>query len=245
MNDLLIDTNEPREVYATLNITGSPVSLTPLNSDGYADYRWRTVDGRVKQIERKTWGELLSNPDKVEEQLLRHLSKHPSVELVFLLEGLAEQNTRGGSTVINKQKNGYFTKGHDYTARLSGIYAWLYEVSKYCQIIQTPSLDDTIIALHAMYKGDQKESHQTFHRHIKQLDFNPDPRVMTLMGIANGFGDVRATALIKNFISPWNIMSAGFCEHSVVKNKYDLTKVHGVGKTIVDNVLRNFGRPDV
>lgn len=245
MNEFLIDTNEPKEVFVAVKPVIDNVRVSPLNSDGYADYRWRTVDGRVKQVERKTWGELLANTDKVEEQLSRHLSKHPSVELIFMLEGIVEQTIAGGSRTLNKQRNGYVTKGREYRSRLSGIYSWLYEVEQYCQVIQTTSLAESCVALCAMYSHDQKDSHKTFKRHIKQLSFHADPRVVTLMGISPGLGDVRASALISKFISPWNVVSAGFSGEPVVKNKYDLTVVNGIGKNLVDNVLRNFGRPDV
>lgn len=244
MNELLVDSNEPIEIFTLIQPVIQSVQVTPLNSDGYADYRWNTCDGKIKQVERKTWGELLSNTDKVEEQLHRHLSKHPQVELVFLLEGLVEQSNNG-SRLLHKQKNGFITKGRELRTRLSGVYAWLYQIGKYCEVIQTPSLVESATAICAMYKADQKNEHTTFSRHIKQLNFHPDPRVITLMGISPGLGDIRASNLINQFVSPWNIISAGWVGEPVVKNKYDLTVVNGIGKTLVDNVLRNFGRPDV
>lgn len=245
MNDFIIDTNEPKNVFTYLKPVLDNITIQPLNSEGYADYRWRACDGtRIIQVERKTWGELLADTDKVEEQLHRHLSKHPSVELVFLLEGLVERNSNGGTRVLNKQRNGFVTKGREYRTNLTGIYSWLYEIEKYCHVMQTPSLEESITALAALYKADQKEHHRTFRRHIKQLEFHPDPRVTTLMGISSGIGEARAQSLIKKFISPWNIMSAGYCEHSVVKDKYELATIPGIGRTIVDNMLRGFGRPD-
>lgn len=244
MSELLIDVNEPHEMFAMCKQVIPNVRIEPLNSDGYADYRWVTVTGKVKQVERKTWGELLANTDKVEEQMHRHLSKHPQAELVFMLEGLIQQSQKG-TQVLHKQKSGYITKGMDYRNKLSGIYAWLYEVEKYCQVIQTPGLNESGVAICAMYNADLKSEHSTFRRHIKQLSFHSDPRVTTLMGISPGLGDVRATNLINKFITPWNVVSAGWHGEPVVKNKYDLTTVTGIGKTLVDSVLRNFGRPDV
>lgn len=244
-NEFIIDTNEPKDVFTACKPVIPNLRIAPLNSDGYADYRWRTQDGKIKQVERKTWGELLSNTDKVEEQLHRHISKHPSVDLVFLLEGLVEQTPSGGSRTLHKQRNGYVTKGRDYRSSLSGIYAWLYEVEQYCQVIQTGSLAESSVALCAMYNHDQKDHHTTFKRHIKQLDFHPNPRVVTLMGISPGLGNVRASALIDKFITPWNVVTAGWYGEPALKSKNDLTVVHGIGKGLVDSVLRNFGRPDV
>lgn len=245
MNELIIDTNEPKDMFILAKQSVDKVIIQPLNSDGYADYRWRCVDGnRVVQVERKTWGELLADTDKVEEQLHRHLTKHPSVELVFLLEGMVEQTTNG-ARVLNKQRSGFVTKGREYRSKLSGIYSWLYEIGKYCQVLQTSSLNESAIAIVGMYIHDQKEIHSTFHRHIKHITFHPDSRVTTLMGIAPGIGEVRASNLVRKFITPWNIISAGFEGEVVVKNRYDLTEVNGIGKVLVDNMLRSIGRPDV
>lgn len=244
MSELLCDVNEPPEMFTLIQPVIQNVQVIPLNSDGYADYRWTTYEGKVKQVERKTWGELLGNVDKVEEQLSRHLTKHPQIELVFLLEGLVEQ-TSNGSRLLHKQKNGFVTKGRELRTRLNGVYSWLYQIGKYCEIIQTPSLVESATAICAMYKADQKNEHSTLHRTIKQLNYHPDPRVVTLMGISPGLGEIRASALINQFISPWNVVSAGWVGEPVVKNKYDLTVVNGIGKVLVDNVLRNFGRPDV
>ena len=242
MNELLCDSNEPPEMFALIQPVIQNVQIIPLNSDGYADYRWVTCDGKVKQIERKTWGELLQNLDACEEQMQRHLGK-TSIETVYLVEGIAE-STSSGSRTLKKQRNGFITKEREYRSKLSGIYAWLYQVGKYCEVIQTPSLVESAVALCAMYQADQKSKHTTFNRHIKQLNFHPDPRVTTLMGVSPGLGNTRATALINQFISPWNVISAGWYGEPVVKNKYDLTVVNGIGKVLVDNVLRNFGRPD-
>ena len=244
MSDFLIDTNEPPAMFVTLKQAINETRITPLNSDGYADYRWATATGKIKQVERKTWGELLAGTDKVEEQLHRHLSKHPQVELVFMLEGIVEQ-TPTGTRVLNKQKNGFVTKGREYRSKLSGIYSWLYQVGKYCEVVQTHSLNESAIALLGMYTNDQKPQHSTFNRHIKQLNFHPDPRVITLMGVSPGVGEVRAQALINRYISPWNVLSAGFTGEVVVKDRYELTTVPGIGKVLVDNMLRNIGRPDV
>ena len=244
MNELQIDTNEPKDMFVFAKQVVE-ARITPLNSDGYADYRWRCADGKtIKQVERKTWGELLADTDKVEEQLHRHLSKHPSVELIFLLEGMVEQTTNG-SRVLNKQRNGFVSKGREYRTRLSGIYSWLYEIGKYCEVIQTHSLNESSIAIVGMYQHDQKDRHTTLHRHIKSITFHPDPRVVTLMGMAPGVGEVRASALVNKYITPWNILSAGFHGEIVVKDKYDLTQVPGIGKVLVDNMLRAIGRPDV
>jgi len=244
VSNFLIDTNEPVGVFAAVKPVLDNVRVTSLNVDGYADYKWDTANGKTKQCERKTWGELLSNLDKVEEQLQRHLTKHPQIELVFMLEGIVHQ-TNTGTQVLNKQSNGFVTKGMEYRSRLSGIFAWLYEIGKYCEVIQTTSLQESCVALCSLYNADQKLNHNTLHRHIKQLNFNTDPRITTLMGVSPGLGEVRAGALINQFSTPWNILSAGWKGEPVVKNKYDLTIVNGIGKTLVDNVLRNFGRPDI
>lgn len=238
------DVNEPKELIPLLAQT-VPITISPLNVQGFADYKWKMHNGKERQVERKTWGELLANVEHVEEQLQRHLTKNPDIELVFMLEGMVTQGELG-TTVINSTSNGrFFVLGRRYTARLSGIYSWLFEVSNYLTVIQTHSLRESSIALASMYNHDQKETHSTFKRHIKQVAYTPNPMVTTLMGASTGLGDKRATALIDVAGTPWNIWSAGFCDHSVFKDKYEFTKVDGIGKGVLDNVYRAIGRPDV
>ena len=241
---LLIDTNEPISDIVPLIGQSVELGIQPLNVQHYADYMWTKHDGTRKQVERKTWPELLSNPDHIEEQLLRHLNNNPTIELVFMLEGMVQQGEIGTYTIRNS-RSGVWAKDHTYGVRLKRVYSLLYAASKYVEIMHTSSIVESATCLVAMYEYDQKATHETFNRHIKQSTFSPDPRITTLMGMGSGLGDKRATALINEFGTPWNIISAGWNDKPVVPSVEALTIVEGIGMGIVTNLLRGIGRPDV
>lgn len=241
---LLIDTNEPISDIVPLIGQSVELGIQPLNVAGYADYKWTKHDGTEKQVERKTWPELLSNPDHIEEQLLRHLNKNPTIELVFMLEGMVQQGEIGTYTIRNS-RSGVWAKDHTYTVRLKRVYSLLYAASKYVEIMHTSSIVESATCLVAMYEYDSKPSHEMFNRHIKQTTFNPNPLVTTLMGMSNGLGDKRATALIEEYGTPWNIVSAGWTGTPVIPTVEGLTLVPGIGMGVITNLLRGIGRPDV
>lgn len=241
-----IDVHEPHEMVQLLRPIGN-AQVTTLNTDGWPDYRWRTHDNRIKMVERKTWGELCSNPDRIEEQLLRHLTKHPSAELIFLLEGIAVQSDLDTLQELKQTKSGVWVKGyrHSKAASPRRIFPLLYRFSEYMQVVQTTTLTETALMLCAMYESDQKDNHETFKRNIKLVEFNTDPRVTSLMGSAPGLGNKRATDIIAATGTFWNFASAGFVGDVAIKDWRELTKIAGIGETTVRNVLRGYGRPDV
>ena len=244
MTNLLIqDVNEPIEFIPLLSPV-VPFTVNALNSQGYADYKWDKYNGRSRQVERKTWAELLTSVDKVEEQLHRHLTKNPDIELVFMLEGVVVQGELGAHILQPTNNNRLYSVGHRYNSRLSGIYSWLFEITNYLTVVQTTSIRESAVCLTSMYTHDQKSNHTTFRRHIKQVATGINPMVVTLMGASQGLGDKRATSLIEFAGTPWNIWSAGFHGEPVFEIS-DLTKIDGIGNTIINNVLRNIGRPDV
>lgn len=245
MSEFLIDVNEPHEILPPLIQSIQDAQLYPLNSQGFGDYRWKKYNNSYRMVERKTWGEILANPDKVEEQLQRHLTKNPDIELVFMLEGMVSQTEIGAVVLKQTTNKGLYVPGHRYSTRLSRIYSFLFGLTDYCTVFQTSGLIESACLLVAMYNHDQKEEHGLLKRHIKQIEFNPDVRVTTLMGATPGLGDKRASSLVNVAGTPWNVWSAGYCEHSVLKDKYTLTGVEGIGKGILDNMYRSIGRPDV
>ena len=211
--------------------------MEPLNSATYSDYMWANSRGTNTQVERKQWGELLANVDSVEEQLLRHINTHPKDEHVLLIEGVATQHFTG-TQVLKMTNKGIMVKGQTYSARLKGIYAWLYQVQTYMQVVPTATLRETAVALVAMYESDQKDDteHRTFQRHIKASTFHPNPMVTQLMGACPGIGDKRATALISRFVTVWGVFSA---------RPVDLVQVEGIGPTLAKQILQRIGRTDV
>jgi hypothetical protein len=244
---LEIDVNEPHEMALLLNPIGDLhiLAAQPLNAQGWPDYRWKTHDNNYKMVERKTWPELLANPDAVEEQLHRHLTKHPSVELIFMLEGVPVQADIGTNVLKPTQSGVWVKNGFRSSTRLKRIYSLLYRFSEYMRVVQTTSIVETGILLCAMYESDQKDDHATFKRHIKQVTFNTDSRVLTLMGSSPGLGDKRATDIVNYCGTPWNFFSAGWNNPPAIKDWREVTKIAGIGEVTVRNVLRNLGRPDV
>ena len=244
VNPFAIDVNEPIDMLPSMVYVIQHATILPLNTMGFADYKWTKWDGKEKQVERKTWGEILANPDKVEEQLQRHLQKSPDIELVFMLEGLVIQ-AQTGSQTLRPTKSGIWTVSHRYGTRIKRVYAMLYQFSKYCEVMQTSGQLESATLLVTMYEQDQKEQHSTLQRHIKQNVFSTNPLITTLMGASPGLGDKRATSLIRAFNTPWAIWSAGWKGKPQVENISDLTVVDGIGPAIVENVLRSIGRPDI
>lgn len=232
---LAVDLNEP-QLITSLLAQSIEFEVGPLNTNGDSDYTWLTLEGTRKQVERKTWAELLGSIDAVEEQMQRHLNERPDDEHVFLLEGMAVAMPKGvGLVESTKKPNVYIVKGQRHE-RLAGSYAWLYEIGKYVEVVYTPSGEETATMLLAMYNADQKEEHRTLQRHIKKADFHPNPQVLQLMGVAPGLGEKRASALIRNHGTVWNVLS----------NKPDvLMRTEGIGKVLATRILKRIGRPDV
>ena len=229
-----IDSNEPIIIQSLLNQT-LPINITALNANSWADYRWKMGDGRFKNVERKTWAELLQSVDHVEAQLLKHQTNQPEAELVFLLEGGAI-STATGSQIIKQTTSGVWIKGMPYRARMSGIYAWLQEVERYCLVMPTTTTEESAVALAAMYNSDQKAEHSTFKRHIKQVDYHINPQVMMLMGVAPGLGPKRSEALIRKFGTVYNALTA---------SESEWVTVEGIGRGLAQATLKRIGRWDV
>ena len=213
-----------------------PFEVSSLNAQGYADYLWTDIDGKQVQVERKQWGEVIGDLESVENQLRNHLTSRPECKLLFLLEGMVIGTSTGTATVRSTNKNNIFVIGRETTIRLTQLYSWLYQISNFIAIYQTSTYYETCLALTSFYKGDQKTEHTTFTRHFKPINYHYDPRVVQLMGLLPGIGEVKAEALINKFITVWNVVSA---------MPKELEQVDGIGKTLSVKILRQIGRTDV
>ena len=241
---LKVDNNEPSDLQILLQQVVN-IEVDNFNDQGWADYHWETTDG-VKNVERKTWGELLSNVDAVEEQLQRHLNNHKDAETVLLLEGTVLRDGDTVTTLRPTSRGQVWVRGHKFkNRRLGGLYSWLYGMSKYVEVMQTFDVTETATALQAMYNYDQKPEHETLQRPIKKTIYHPNPQVTQLMGVAEGMGAKRASALINEYTTVWNVLSAGFHSKPAISNWEDLTSVDGIGERGVQRMLRSVGRPDV
>ena len=230
---LQIDIHEPSADFIRYCANSCPLEVSDLNNKGYADYLWAGKERNV-QVERKQWGELLQDLDKVENQLRGHLLRHPDMQTILLLEGVPRASQKG--TLVLRSSSSGFNLGHESGIRISQIYAWLHQVQRFCTVIQTPRYEESVIALVAMYKGDQKAEHTTFQRHYKQVSFHYNPFVRVVMGASDGIGEKKAENLIAKFVTPYNVYTA---------QPKELETVDGIGPTLAKKILREFGRPDV
>jgi ERCC4-type nuclease len=241
---LLVDVFEPEDIFQLL-AQSVDVQRQNLVQAGFADYLWFSCDGHRCQVERKQWGEILSNPDHVEEQLRREMVT--TEETVLLVEGVAEA-TRWGMDVYTKSPGkSYFRLQHSYGTPKhpqSGLYhriqSWFWQLDKAgISVYRTCHSRDTASALVAWYKSSQKQEHTTLQRYIK-VRANPkayDARVLTLMGIEKaGLGEVKAKALIAKFGSVYAVLNAPLEE---------LVEVDGIGKGIAMKLIEAVGRPFV
>ncbi len=229
------DSNEPQEMFQLLSQTlGDKLEVGPLNTHDLSDYVWHDFSGTRKQVERKTWGELLSNIDAVEEQMQRHLNNWPDDEHIFLFEGMGIKDTIG-TRVLKQTKGGkIWVKGFQYKGRrMKAVYAWLYEIGKYVEIIPTAGISESASALVAMYEADQKEEHHTLHREIKKMSFTSDPVVQQYMNLLpRGIGEKTAKALKVKFPTMKQLIYA---------KAPDLVQCEGIGSVTARSIMQALG----
>ena len=235
---LLCDVHEPVDKFLKYCSPAIPCKSEILNERLFADYKWNDLTGRVTQVERKQWGEVLANVDAVEDQLRRHKKNQPEARLLFLIEGMVSEDSSGVYILNPAKGNNIWVKGYRSGTRLSRIYSWLYNASEYVEIFQTFSYEMTCQFLVQAYNQDQKEEHEhkTFNRYYKKITFHPNPQVLALIGMAPGLGEVKAEALIDKFTTVWNVLSA---------SPEELMQVSGIGKGMAHTLLQRIGRTDV
>jgi ERCC4-type nuclease len=237
---LQVDRSEPPEIPRLMQPVVPVEYPVNLNDEGYADYLWQTRFGSnvpMQQFERKTWSDLLSDLDSIEDQLRRQMQAHPDVRHGLLVEGVALP-VFGGVNVYHKTGKGYMVPGKTFNRSLDAIYAWLYEVGKYMEVYFSPSLEVTATMLARFYLADQKDEHTTFRRHLKIANWHPNEQVRRLMGVCHGvkIGEAKAEALIGRFGTVYNVIKA---------TPEQLTVVEGIGMKLARDLLRAVGRPDV
>jgi hypothetical protein len=232
------DIHEP-DTLARLVAQVLTVSSEPLNQDGYADWLWDRPGGR-EQMERKTWTDLLGNLDPVTDLLRRQMQVHPEVNLSLVVEGIATPSPTGtvtwGEPKTSKGTSRILVKKHQVKKQVQAVYSWAREVSKYCEVYFTADIQTTARALVAFARADQKPEPMVFNRHLKIVEFHPNPQVQKMMGVADGIGPTLAEALIAEFGTVWHVLSA---------NPEDLSKVAGVGFSTSVRILEEAGRTNL
>ena len=228
---LYIDHNEPQVIKRLIApIKDVNFEWGPYNTQGHSDYWWERHDGIIKEVERKTWQEILSNLERIEEQLSRHLETKPNAEHILLLEGPIMQI---GDKIGTFRTNGLkFEHSRDYQQNLGGIYSWLYQISHYYTIVPSYNINTTAAALVGMFKSDGKLNHSTLQRNYHIRTFNRDPVIERYMGMLDGISEKRAETLRKTFPTVKDLVGA---------HRNDIIILPGFGPAIADKIMRQLG----
>lgn len=236
-NYLSVDIFEPKEAIALLQ-QSIPAIVKPLVEQGYADYMWRTHSGELRQVERKQWGEVLSDPDRIEDQLRRHLNNQREGKLDLLVEGYIAGDVLGTWTLKPARGNSIWAKERRYSISLARLYAWLYNVGEYVGLVWTPDYGATCQWLVAAFKQDQKPEKSTFQREYKKVEYVSNPQVGKLMGL--GLGEATARAMVAEYVTCWRVLNAEphwLAEVVVGGKKFGMKRsldfLRGVGRTDV------------
>lgn len=244
---LQVDEHEPADIIRLLE-PALDLDVGPRNSNGEPDYGYTGSECYCHQvseyfIERKTFSDLIGGIEEVEEQLQGYLLKwQGSKHLRLIIEGVIEPAFKGVYVYTKDNGRNNFKAGlrGDRQQEFKKIYSWLQQVGKYWEIVWTPSHSATAGAITAYYWGDQEdeESHLTFKRMFKHLDYRVNPQAQRIMGAAGNvpFGPVRAESVAKHFGTPIRAFKATVDEW---------TAIPGIGRKTAVDYLRGLGRGDV
>ena len=244
-----VDVHEPTDISRFLD-GAYDIELTDNISAGVSDYWWTgealgfipNHDGSYNH-ERKTMDDVSGGLDEIEEQVRKVVQRNPNTVHRLIIEGVWEPAPSGIIVYRKKQGVNAFFGGQKGTQpqlakRING---WIAAASDYIQVFQTSSMAHTSILLGNLYAHDQKtESERTiFRRYMKDLQWNPNPQVMRLMGMAGndtGLGAVRCENLIAKFGTAWNVIHA---------SPNEIAAVPGIGVHTAVTFLQRIGRTDV
>ena len=107
-SNLILDTHEP-QLTERLVKQSLTVERKALNQWGYADYLW-AIHGGYEQAERKQVGEIMADPDAVEDQIRGEISRHPEIGFWLIVEGILDTGPNNSSVVMKPQQCGRDTK---------------------------------------------------------------------------------------------------------------------------------------
>ena len=66
------DVHEPGDFARSFAQTKTPFEVGPWNTQGHSDFHWWSAQDEQVEIERKQWGEIVGDLDRVELQLQTH-----------------------------------------------------------------------------------------------------------------------------------------------------------------------------
>lgn len=241
-----VDIFEPEDI-GNYILQSSPQSNlgVPLNSYGWADYRWVDWMDCYEQAERKQCGEILGGMEEVEDQIRREVQAHPECRLWLLVEGLAYPGVKVevGRTVqgtwVFKRVGGVWKPTWFYGVRFELYEGFLTGLRR--QGVLVRETRDSLTTAKVLVQLEQSAKHEptTLQRHLKpKLDWIPDPQVMTLMGgYKSGVGPILAERLVGRkgvFSTVWDLLQAS--------PEFIAECVEGVGVETAKKLQRSFGK---
>lgn len=247
MWDLAADEHEPAEILRLLGqVKDIDLDVKPLNSKGWADYFYTAEfchchEACEYNTERKTFSDLVHGIDEIEVQLAWQMEQHPYVHNRLIIEGVIEPAVKGVYLYRKQFGKNVFTAGLQGTqaGEYSKIIGWLHQVSKYWEVVYSPSMASTAMIIASYFKADQvpDDEHDTFHRTFKSRNYHVDEQVLKIMNAGpKGFGPKAAEAVKARFGTAWRAWKAPLDEW---------LEVPGIGKLTAQKYLREIGRGDV
>lgn len=241
-----VDVHEPPEIVRLLDMA-TEIEVSNWNMEGWADYSYEAEpcychDSTIYNVERKTWNDLASGLEEIEEQLGRQMDLHGKAHNRLLIEGMAEPAPKG--VVIYRLDRGRANISGKTWGDRQGAYEsisnWLAQVGKYWEVVHTSTYAGTAIAIAARYKADcvLEEYHKTFHRMFKQRNYDKNPQAEIILNAsgATRFGPSDALRVAQFF---------GTAIRAWKASPEEWMKIPGIGRTTAINYLRGIGRGDV
>lgn len=243
------DIHEPLEVIRLIEPVHD-VDQVPLNDEGWGDYKWTgemLVDCPEGDYhhERKLWSDFASDLDSIEDLLRRQHKSHPKAKHRLIIEGGGIEPAPRGVIVYTRRQGQNIMVGRQL-GNQSGLYkkimGWIAECSRYMEIYFSASHAGTAALLCELYEHDQKteEERKTFQRYSKPMNWNPNPQVQMMLGLATGntgLGPILAERLIQRYGTVWNVIHASPQDWG--------NTVKGISGDAARTFLRKIGRTDV
>lgn len=245
MGNFLVDEHEPGDIARFLDMAHD-VEVGPWNAQGGPDYGYTGVEcycheSNQYNTERKTWLDML-DLESVEAQIQKWVLEHRNEHNRLVLEGVVEPAVKGILIYSRDKSQNVLRAGlrGDQQQTYKAIMAWLRQIGKYVEVMQTSTPAASAIALSAWYTADQieEEGHKTLMRVFKNLDYRVNPQEQRILSGAGRvpIGPVKAEALVKHFGTAWRAWSASVEEWE---------KVPGIGRKLAQDYLRGIGRGNV
>jgi len=232
----IVDEFEPKEIWALILQVFSDTTQGPLNRDGFADYLFSDETGEREQFERKQPGEIFSDFNGVEMQLMKEVEIIRRTSLI--VEGIVTPTSNGESQLWMLNANSRVMRpGHKYPIPYSRYERWLWDIEDAgIKVWRTNDKYGTADAISARMKQVLKPTPNALARHLKPMaKFHANPYVQTLMGIKGvNLGPEKAEALMSVFDTPYQIFTTDA--------QFISEMVPGIGLKTATDLLSAIGR---